>query len=68
MLLHLISSLLHTRSLIISYVHVSIKSICCIYLSLFELGAVLLISSVKVLCFSLLNLSVFKINLFMNFY
>ena len=68
MLLHLISSLLHTRSLIISYVHVSIKSICCTYLSLFELGAVLLISSVKVLCFSLLNLSVFKINLFMNFY
>ena len=66
-LLHLISSALHTRSLLIPYGYVYIKSIDCILLSPlspFELKAILLISSVKTVCFSLLNLCcVFNISL-----
>ena len=53
--LHLISSLLHTRSLLVPCTYVSIKSIDCILLSSFELKAILLSSSVKTLCLSLLN-------------
>ena len=55
-LLHLISSLLHTRSLFTPYAYVSTKSIDCILLSSLELKAILLISSVKTLCLSFLNL------------
>ena len=63
-LLHLISSVLITRSLLIPNAYVSIQSIDCILLLSFELKAILLISSVKTLCLSLLNLCcVFNINL-----
>ena len=55
-LLELISSLLHTKSLFIPYTYGSIESIDCIILRWFELKAILLISSVKRLCFSLLSL------------
>ena len=55
-LLYLISSFLLPRSLLIPYTYVSVKSINCILLSSFELKAILLISSVKTLCLSLLNL------------
>ena len=51
------------------HMHVSAESIDCILLSSFELKAMLLISSVKTLCFLLLNLCcVFNISLlfFMN--
>ena len=68
-LLHLISSFSLTRSLNVPYIYVSIKSIYYILLSSFERKAVLLISSVKTLCLSLLNLCcAFNINLlfFMN--
>ena len=61
----LIFSLLHTISLLIPYACVSTESIDCILLSSFELRAILLISSVKTVCLSLLNLCcVFKITLF----
>ena len=56
MLLHLISSFLFTRSLTVPYAYVSIESNNCILLSLHELNAILLITSVKTLCLSLLNL------------
>ena len=63
-LLRLISPFLLTRSLLVPYVYVSIESIDCILLSSFELKAILLISSVKTLCLSLLNLCcVFDIDL-----
>ena len=59
-LLRLISSFLHTRSLFIPHLYVFIESI----LPSFELKAILLISSVKVLYFSLLNIyCVFNVNL-----
>ena len=70
-LLHLTSSFLLTRSLLVPYAYVSIESNDCILLSSFELNAILLISSVKTLCLSLLNLCcVFNIDLLflMNFY
>ena len=54
-LLHLISSFLHTRSLLVPYAYVSTELIDCIYLSSFEFKAILLASSVKTSCFSLLN-------------
>ena len=63
------SSFLLTRSLFFPYAYVSIESIDCNLLSSFKLKAVLLISSVKTLCFALLNLCrVFNITLlfFMN--
>ena len=55
-LLHLISSSLHTRLLHIPYEYVSIDSIDKSLLSLFELKAVLLISLVKTFFFSHLTL------------
>ena len=66
--LHLISSFSLTRSLLVPYAYVSIKSIDCILFSSFERKAILLIYSVKTY-FSLLNLCcVFNISflLFMN--
>ena len=55
-LLRLIFSFLHIRSLLVPYAYVFIESIDHILLSSFELKAILLISSVKTLCPSLLNL------------
>ena len=55
-LLHLTSSFLLTRSLLVPYAYVSIESNDCILLSSFELNAILLISLVNTLCLSLLNL------------
>ena len=64
-LLHLISLFLLTRSLLVPYVYVSMESVDCILLSSFELKAILLTSSVKILCFSLLNMCcLFNISLF----
>ena len=61
-LLHLISSLLHTRFIPCAYI--SIKSIDCILLSSFEFKAILLILSVKTLRLSLSNLCcIFNIDL-----
>ena len=63
-LLHSISSFSLTRSLLVLYLYVPIKSIDCILLSPFELENMVLISGVKSLYFSLLNLCyVFNINL-----
>ena len=63
-LLHLISSLSLTKSLLVSYANVSIESIDCIPLSSYELRAILLVSSVKTWCLSLLNLyCIFNIDL-----
>ena len=63
-LLHLNSYFSLTRSLLVANAYVSIKSIDCILLTSFELKAILSISSVKTLCFSLLNLCcVFNIDL-----
>ena len=67
---HSVSSFSLTRSLLVAYAYVSIKSIDSLLLSSFELKAILLISLVKTLCLSLLNLcGVFDINLlfFMNY-
>ena len=59
-----ISSFLHTRSLRVHWTYAPIESIDCIIFSLFELKLILLISSVKTLCFSLLNfLFIFNISL-----
>ena len=55
-LLHLISSFSFTRSMFVPYAYVSIESIGCITLSPFGFNIILLISSVKKLCLSLLNL------------
>ena len=54
-MLRLISYFLHTSSLLVSYAYISIKSIDCIFLSSFELEAILLISLAKRLWYSLLN-------------
>ena len=63
-LLRLIFSFLHIRSLFAPYVYVSIKSVDCIVLSAFELKAMLLIFSVKTLCLSFSNIfCVFNISL-----
>ena len=62
-LLHLIPSFLLTRSLLVPYTWVYIESIDYILLLPLELWAILLISSVKTLCLSLVNLCRgFKIN------
>ena len=53
-LLHLISSFWHTRSLLVPYTYVSIESIDCILLSLLVGNAISLASSVNTLCFSFL--------------
>ena len=55
-MLHLIPSLSLTKSLLLPYAYVSVESIDCIHLSSFELKPVLLISSVKLLYLSILNL------------
>ena len=55
-LLHLISSLSLTKYLPVPCAYVSFKSTDCILLPSFELKAILLISSVKTLFLSLLNL------------
>ena len=68
-ILHVISSFSLARSLLVPYAYVSIESTDCILLSSFELKAILLISSAKILCLSLLNrYFVFNIHLlfFMN--
>ena len=51
-----ISSFSLTGTLLVSYAYVSIESINCILLSSFELEVILLISSVKTLHLSILNL------------
>ena len=62
--MRLVFSFLHRRSVLITCAYVSIESIDYILLSSFELKAILLISSVKTLCLSLLNLCcVFNISL-----
>ena len=59
-----ISSFLHTRSLSVPCVYISIESFDSVLLPLLELKIILLISSVKALCFSLLKLCcVFNISL-----
>ena len=64
MLLHLVSSFLHIKSLHVPHASVSIESFDCILLSSLALNAILLTFSVNTLCFSLLNLCcVFNINL-----
>ena len=55
-LLHLFFSFLHIKSFLVPYAFLSTESIDCILLSSFKLKAILLISSVKTLCLSLLNL------------
>ena len=63
-LLYLISSFSITRILLVPYAYVPIQSTDCILLLSFEIKAMLLISSVKTLCFSLLILCcVFNIDL-----
>ena len=63
-LLHLVFSFSFTRYLLVPYAYVSIELIDCIVLLSFELKKILLISSVKTLCLSLLNLCcVFDIDL-----
>ena len=68
-LLHLISSFRLPRSLPNPCAYVSVKSIDCILLSSFELKAILSTSSVKTLCFSVLNLCcIFNIDFYEFFY
>ena len=55
-LANLISTFLHTRSLLVPSAYASTGSVGCILLSSLALNAVLLPSSVNTLCFSLLNL------------
>ena len=55
-LLHLISSFSFIKYLFVPYAYLSIEWIDCILLPLLELKAILLFSSVKPLCHSLLNL------------
>ena len=54
--MRLVFSFLHRRSVLITCAYVSIESIDYILLSSFELKAILLISLIKTLCLSLLNL------------
>ena len=62
-LLHLISPSSFTRAFVATYAYVSMESIDWILLSSFELNVILLLSSVKTLCLSLLNSCCFFINL-----
>ena len=62
-LLDLISFFSFTRSLLVPYVYVSIESVDCIFLSSFELKAILSISSVKTCCLLLNPCYVFDIDL-----
>ena len=64
------SSFVHTRTSLVPHAYVSAESVYCILLSLFELKAILMIFSVKTLCFPFLNLCfIFNISLLflMNF-
>ena len=54
-LLHLISSFLNTRSLLVLYAHVSTELIDCIPLPSIELTGILSVSSLETLCLSLRN-------------
>ena len=63
-LLRLIFSFFHRSSLFIPCAYVSTESIDYVLLSSFELNSILLISSVKTLCISLLNLCCFNTILF----
>ena len=64
MMLHLISSVLHLRSLLVPCANVSIESIDCILSSSLQLKAAFSISSVKSFYLSILNLCcVFNISL-----
>ena len=65
-LLHLISSFLLTRSLLVSHAYVSIKPIDCILSSSFELKAILFIFSVETLYLSLSCVFNIDLLLFMN--
>ena len=63
-LFYLIYSFSLTRSSLIPYANVSIELIYCTLLSSFEIKAILLISSIKTLCLSLLSFCcVFNIDL-----
>ena len=63
-LLNLVSSFSHTKSLLIPYAFFSIESFDCILKSSFEIKAILLISLVKTLCLSfLIFCCVFNISL-----
>ena len=63
-MVHLLSSLSLTKSLLVAYAYVSIESIDYILLLSFELRAILLNSLVKTLCLSPLNLfCIFNIDL-----
>ena len=53
-LLYLLSSISLTRFLLLPYAYLSIESIYFIFLSSFEVKAILIVSSVKILCLSLL--------------
>ena len=55
-LLHLGSSFLYIKPLLVPYAHVSAESIYCILLSSLALNAILLTTSGNTLCFELLNL------------
>ena len=55
-MLHLIPSFSLTKSLLVQYAYVSVESIDCVHLLSFELKPVFLISSVKLLWLSILNL------------
>ena len=55
--MRLIFSFLHIGSLLVPYAYISIESIDRNFLSSFELKAILLISSVKTLCLSILKIS-----------
>ena len=55
--MRLIFSFLHIRSLLVPYAYISIESIDRNFLSSFELKEILLISSVKTLCPSILKIS-----------
>ena len=70
-LLHLISSFLHTRFLLVPHAYSSLESIDCFLLSSLIVNAILLTFSINTLCFSLLNHCCdFSINLlfFINFF
>ena len=62
-LLYLISFFSFTRSLLVPYVYVSIESVDCILLTLFELKAILSVSSVKTCCLLLNPCYVFNIDI-----
>ena len=68
MLLCLIFSFINIRSFLVPYAYVSIESIDHILLSLFELKAILLISSVKTLSFTFKYLLFLILVYFLRFF